>query len=143
MKIVNLLLSCTLLIVLVGGCASMNSKSRKAVVLPPGSLDAAEVTALFSGKTVRSVLDENGRVSLTYYNPNGELRQLRRGIKRSGSWQVRKDGRICLQFEGKKRRCRIIVKEGPAYSKYIVKRDGNHQRILTYTSFRSGNLVGR
>ena len=142
MNIIKLLLSCTLLIVLVGGCASTSSKSKKTVVLPPGSLNAAEVTALFSGKSVRAVLNENGRVSLTYYNPNGELRQLRKGKKRSGTWQVKENGRICLQFAGKEKRCRIIVNEGSNYSKYIVKRDGNHQRIVTYTTFRSGDLVG-
>jgi hypothetical protein len=142
MNIIKLLLSCTLLIVLVGGCATTNSKSKKTVVLPPGSLNAWEVTALFSGKSVRAVLNENGRVSLTYYNPNGELRQLRKGKKRSGTWQVKKNGRICLQFGGKKKRCRIIVNEGPNYSKYIVKSDGNHQPVVTYTTFRSGDLVG-
>jgi hypothetical protein len=143
MKIIKLLLSCTLLIVLFGGCASMNSKSKKAAPLPPGTLNATEVTSLFSGKSVTSVLDENGRVSLTYYNPDGQLSQLRKGKKRNGTWLVKKNGRMCLQFEGRKKRCRIIVKEGLTYSKYIVKRDGNHQRILSYTSFQDGNLVSQ
>lgn len=143
MKIIKLMLSCTLLIALAAGCASMNTKSKKKVPLPSGTLNATEVTSLFSGKSVVSVLEENGRVSLTYYSPDGQLRQLRKEKKRNGTWQVKKNGRICLQFEGREKRCRIIVKEGTTYSKYIVKRDGNHQRILSYTSFRDGNLVGQ
>jgi hypothetical protein len=141
MNITKILMTSILLTVLVAGCASTKGTNTVKAPLPPGTLNATEVTVLFSGKSVRSVLDENGRVSLTYYNPNGELRQVRKGNMRSGTWQVNKDGRICLQFEGKKKRCRIIVNEGPNYSKYIVKRDGNHQRIVTYTTFNNGNLV--
>ena len=135
MNTIKIMLVSVLLIVLVEGCASTR------VTLPPGTLNATEVTALFSGKTVESKLDKSGRVSLTYYNPNGALRQLQNGQKRNGTWRVKKSGRICLQFAGDKESCRIIINEGPFYRKYIVKRDGNHQPILTYTSFRSGNLV--
>ncbi|MGB3213105.1 MAG: hypothetical protein WBB19_20550 [Desulforhopalus sp.] len=141
MNSIRFLLASILLIAVIGGCASVKETRKKAVILPPGTLNATEVTALFSGKTVRSVLDKNGRISLTYYNPGGEIVQTREGRKRSGIWWVRKDGRICLQFEGAKSRCRIITKEGPVYRKYIVKRDGNHRRIITYTSFTDGNLI--
>jgi len=134
------LLTGALLIILLGGCSMLTSKQ---VPLPPGTLDATAVEALFSGKTVESVLDKSGRVSLTYYNPNGELRQLQNGEKRSGAWNVRSDGRICLQFEGATRKCRIIVLDGGIYRKYIVKRDGNHEQILTYRLFRDGNQVDK
>ncbi len=143
MNIIRIFTTSLLLILLTGGCASTNFIGRKSIPLPPGTLGAAEVTALFSGKTVSSVLDKSGRVSLTYYNPNGALRQLQKGGNREGAWRVRKDGRICLQFAGKGKSCRIIVQDGNVYQKYIVKRDGNHQRIITYTSFRNGDLVGR
>jgi len=125
---------------LVGGCAPLHKRS---VPLPVGTLDATAVEALFSGKSVESVIDKSGRVSLTYYNPNGELRQLQKGKKRSGTWEVRSDGRICLQMEDKSRQCRIVVKDGTTYRKYIVKRDGNHEQILTYRLFRDGNLVDK
>jgi len=130
-------LASVLFIILIGGCASM------AVPLPPGTLNAAEVTALFSGKTVESRLDETGRISLTYYNPDGRLHQLQEGRIRNGSWRVKDNGRICLQMEQKSERCRIIVNEGTVYRKYVVKADGSHQPIITYTSFRKGNLVDR
>ena len=106
-----------------------------------GTLDAAAVTALFSGKTVESVLDKTGRVSLTYYSPTGELRQLQNGEKRNGRWEVRADGRICLDLPEDDRQCRIIVKDGDVYRKYVVKKDGMHEPVVTYKSFRNGNLV--
>ncbi len=135
MYIIKAMLASVLLMVLTLGCASTR------LSLPPGTLDANEVSALFSGKTVESKLDKNDRISLTYYNPNGELRQLQKGQKRTGTWRVKKSGRICLQFAGATASCRAIIKEGPVYRKYIVKRDGNHQPIITYTSFTTGNLV--
>jgi len=123
---------------LLGGCVLFYP-----VPLPEGKMDSEEVRALFTGKTVESVLIKTGRVSLTYYNPDGTLSQLQKGKNRSGTWMVRGDGRICLQFGDEKRMCRIIVKEGDGYAKYIFKRDGNHERIITYRSFKDGNLVDK
>jgi len=137
-------MSLTILLIAFALCSCAPLKGQKdtpEVQLPPGTLTAAEVTALFSGQTVESVLESNGRTSLTYYNPNHELRQLQYGEKRSGFWRVRDDGRICLQLGTEKEKCRIIVKEGPTYYKYTVKKNGMHERILAYTSFRQGNLV--
>jgi len=127
---------------LFAACTLSSIGTQPDLQLPQGTLTAAEVTALFSGKTVESVLDSTGRTSLTYYNPNGELRQLQNGERRNGHWRVRDDGRICLQFEGDSEdKCRIIVREGEVYRKYIVKLNGQHQPIITYKAFRFGNLV--
>lgn len=144
MKAVKLAVASLLFIFLAGGCASLPTPTDSTPVpLPPGALNAAEVTALFSGHTAESVLDSNSRVSLTYYNPNGGLRQLQNGQKRSGVWRVRDNGRICLQLGTEKEKCRIIVKEGTGYAKYIVRKSGQHERVLTYTSFVQGNMVDR
>lgn len=142
MKKIQAVLFGVMLTLLVAGCAGIGVKKGQSVQLPPGTLDAAAVTALFSGKTVESVLDKTGRVSLTYYSPTGELRQLQNGEIRSGRWEVREDGRICLDFPGDGRQCRIIVKEGESYRKYVVKKDGRHEPVVTYKSFRNGNLIG-
>ena len=131
-----------LVLFLTAGCAALSNTSRKtSPPLPPGTLNAQEVTALFSDRTAESILYSNNRVSLTYYNPNGNVRQLQKGLKRDGVWRVRGDGRICLQFGPEREQCRIIVKEGEKYVKYIVKKDGRHERVLAYTSFIQGNAV--
>jgi hypothetical protein len=143
MKTIQAFLYAVILTTLLAGCAGIGTKRKESVQLPPGTLDAASVTALFSGKTVESVLDKTGRVSLTYYSPTGELRQLQNGEMRSGSWEVREDGRICLAFPGDDQQCRIIVKESGVYRKYVVKKNGNHVPVVTYKSFREGNLINK
>lgn len=143
MKTIQAFLFGVILTVLLAGCAGIGTKQKESAQPPAGTLDAASVTALFSGKTVESILDKTGRVSLTYYSPTGELRQLQNGEKRSGSWEVREDGRICLDFPGDDRQCRAIVKEGNVYRKYIVKKDGSHVPVVTYKSFRDGNLIDK
>lgn len=142
MKPLKFLILLGLLAIIFGGCVGKQAQAEEEViVLPAGTLNAAEVTKLFSGKSVESILDKNGRKSLTYYNPDGSLRQLQDGNRRSGVWRVREDGRICLDFAGERDRCRVVVKEGNTYVKYIVKKNGQHERIITYRSFRDGNLV--
>jgi len=132
----RILMNGLLLGTLLGGCALIMPAP-----LPEGKMNSEAVKTLFTGKSVESELVRTGRVSLTYYGADGQLRQLQNGEKRGGTWMVRGDGRICLQFEGEKHLCRIIVKEGDGYAKYVVKRDGNHERIITYRSFKDGNLV--
>jgi hypothetical protein len=112
------------------------------LTLPPGTLNAQEIEALFIGKTVESTTAVQGRVSLSYYDPNGEVRQLRLGEKRLGRWRISADGRICLQMEESREKCRIIVKEKGGYKKYIVKKNGDHQHTISYRAFKPGNPMG-
>lgn len=123
--------------------AACQSTPRVAVTLPPGTLSAEEIHELFIGKTVKSITVAKGRVSESYYDPNGEIRQLRNGERRSGHWRITDDARICLKmgYFGKEG-CRIIVKEQGGYKKYIVKLDGNHVPAVSYQSFQTGNPLG-
>lgn len=111
------------------------------VPLPKGTLNAAEVQQLFSDHTVTSVTVAKKRESVTYYDPNGEARQIRAGELRNGTWRVSKNGRICLQF-GSNEQCRIIVWEDAKYKKYVVKDDGQHRYVVDYKSFQDGNPRG-
>ncbi len=113
-------------------------KLAKAPILPSGTLNKESVIKIFSNKTVKSKTVHKGRVSLTYYDPSGTLEQLRNGMKRYGTWRVTKNGRICLSFEGSQEKCRIIVKEGKIYKKYIVKKSGQHWHSVSYRQFLPG-----
>ena len=117
------------------------AKLTKGPILPRGTLGRKRVEKLFSGKTVESLTADKGRVSLTYYGPKGEVIQERKGQRRAGQWRVAKAGRICLQMENLKEKCRIIVKEGNVYKKYIVKKNGRHQHTVSYRSFTPGNQL--
>jgi len=107
-------------------------------LLPLGTLKRDEIVNLFSGYTVESVTATKGRVSHTYYDPNGSVEQLRNGVKRHGQWRVTKRARMCLDMEETGEKCRIIVKEGLEIKKYIVRKDGNHQHSVSYRNFIPG-----
>ena len=107
-------------------------------LLPLGTLRKEQVIELFSGQTVESVTASKSRVSHTYYAPDGTVEQVRNGAKRYGKWRVRNDARICLQMEDRREKCRIIVKEGDEYKKYIVKKNGHHQHSVSYRKFAPG-----
>jgi hypothetical protein len=107
-------------------------------LLPLGTLSKEELLALFSGQTVESVTAGKGRVSRTYYNPDGTLEQIQDGKIRSGKWRVRNDSRICLQMEDLDEKCRIVVKEDGDIKKYIVKKNGQHQHSVSYKKFTKG-----
>ena len=107
-------------------------------LLPLGTLKKEQVIELFSGQTVESVTANKSRVSHSYYDPDGTVEQLRNGDKRYGKWRVRSDARICLQMEDLEEKCRIIVKEGDEYKKYIVKKNGHHQHSVSYRKFAPG-----
>ena len=107
-------------------------------LLPLGTLKKKQVIKLFSGQTVESVTASKSRVSRTYYAPDGTVEQVRNATKRYGKWRVSNDARICLQMEDRKEKCRIIVKEGDEYKKYIVKKNGHHQHSVSYRKFTPG-----
>ncbi|MCF6267963.1 MAG: hypothetical protein L3J57_15705 [Desulfuromusa sp.] len=107
-------------------------------ILPPGALRKKAVVTLFADKTVESVTTRQGRISQTYYHPDGKLEQLREGTKRYGTWRVKKNGRMCLRMEALQEKCRVIAKEGNQYKKYIIKKNGNHQNSVSYRKFSDG-----
>ncbi len=110
----------------------------KAPLLPEGTLKRKEIVDLFSGQTVESVTAVKGRVSQSYYSPDGSLEQLRDGVMRHGQWRVNKDSRMCLQMDNLKEKCRIIVKTDGMIKKYIVKKNGLHQHSVSYRKFTPG-----
>lgn len=113
-------------------------KMSKNPLLPPGTLRDKQIIQLFAGKTVESVTASQGRVSISYYALDGTLEQVRDGAHRNGTWRVSKNDRICLKMENLQEKCRIIVKEGDEYKKYIVKKNGRHQHSVSYRKFAPG-----
>lgn len=113
-------------------------KMAEEPILPLGTLRDKEIIQLFAGNTVESVTASQGRVSLSYYALDGTVEQIRDGARRNGTWRVSKNDRMCLQMENLQERCRIIVREGDEYKKYIVKKNGNHQHSVSYRKFVPG-----
>jgi len=117
------------------------ARLSKVPLLPPGTLNKKQLVKLFSDKTVESVTARKGRISLTYYAPDGSIVQSRKGHKRYGKWRVKKNGRICIQMENLKEKCRIVINEGGEYKKYIIKKNGRHQHSITYRTIADGNQL--
>ncbi len=126
---------------LLTGCAGIETRDEP-VALPAGTLNQTQVLELFTDRTFQSVTVESGRVSVSYYDPNGEIRQRRSGEQRSGYWRVNNSARICLQMQAGEEKCRIIVRENGAYKKYVVKKDGRHRHVVDYPQIIDGNPAG-
>jgi hypothetical protein len=140
-----ILLSLATVLLLFPGTLMAQTESSPPVAseaLPAGTLTSPEVFALFNNKTVFSVTAVQLRESVSYYDPNGEVRQMRHSITRKGRWRVTDFGRICLQMEDLPEKCRIIAKENGIYKKYIVRKSGPHQHSVSYPEFRDGNPLG-
>jgi len=120
-------------------CSTPPNALAASVSLPAGTLSADELVNLFSDHTVASVTADSGQASISYYAPDGEVRQRHQGKLHIGRWRVTQSGRICLQMEDRREMCRIIVREDGLYKKYIVKKNGDHQHSVTYHSFTRGN----
>jgi len=76
------------LLLSVGLAAADSAVAAGRPPLPDGTLDTAQVTVLFSGKTVLSRTVKSQRESRTYYHPDGGVRQLRKETRRFGHWRV-------------------------------------------------------
>lgn len=97
---------------------------------------------MFFGQTVDSVTAVQRRESTSFFDPSGEVRQLRLGKTRRGHWRVTTGHRICLQMEDLPEKCRVVVLENGEYRKYILKKNGRHQHTVTSQLFRPGNPLG-
>ncbi len=71
-------------------------------------LDAGEVRALFVDHTVTSRNMNTGTVSISYYDHDGSVRQVRNDRQRTGYWRVMQNGLICLQMQSNKESCRVV-----------------------------------
>ncbi|ORJ62180.1 hypothetical protein [Geothermobacter hydrogeniphilus] len=136
-----------LLLLLVTACTpstthNKTGHSRPHYSLPAGILNSDQLRELFSNRTVDSITIARSRSTVSYYNPNGELRQRRNGKLRVGHWRITKKGRICLQIKGKKEKCRAVARQNGQYVKFIIKQNGQHQPVVRYIAFRDGNLLG-
>ena len=121
--------------VLLAGCNANLVRQESRV------LSAAEVNRLFVGNTVESYNLNTGFNSFTYYHPNGQALQERLWTRRIGSWQLKPDGQICLEFVKGKPRCRHIVQQGGTYYKVIQDKSGEHEQIIRYRYFRQGDAL--
>ena len=111
--------------------------------LAENELSAAEVTELFSGKTVEGINVNKGYSFKAYFDPNGTVRAKYAVGGRQGKWRVDKKGRKCIKWEDqRKEKCFVLVKEGEVYEEFKIKKDGRRKHVATFKKFTEGNLYG-
>jgi hypothetical protein len=113
------------------------------IALAGNELSAAEVTELFSGKTVEGINVSKGYSFKAYFDPNGTVRAKYAVGGRQGKWRVDKKGRKCIKWEDQpKEKCFVLVNEGEVYKEFKIKKDGRRKHVATFKKFTEGNLYG-
>ena len=95
-------------------------------------LNAGEVRTLFVDHTVTSRNLNTGTISISYYDPDGSVRQIRNDRQRTGYWRIEENGQICLQMQSNEESCRMIKLDSDnIYRKYKLSEVGL-QAIVAY-----------
>jgi len=103
------------------------------------TLDAEQVKALFTDKTVEYQHERLGFDFVVYHAPDGSLRGTRDGQPMGElQWSVNDQGELCIAYNQKKR-CQPIMKDNGVYKKYTVGKDGQKTTVVTYRQFLDGN----
>jgi hypothetical protein len=113
-----------------------------ALAINPGydrQLEGAEIRALLADAHVEGHHDLHDYDFDRTYRADGTFQQARRGAAEVelADWSIQGD-EVCIQWETGDTRllCRTVhTDDRGAYWKVMVKRNGHHKRVLTYTAF--------
>lgn len=101
-------------------------------------LDAQQVKALLSNKTLEATNEVRNVPLLTYFAADGQGAQRVGGgaaRPRAGKWRVDDKGRHCVKWEGQEETCHAIVPQGDGtYRRYD---DSRH--VVTIHKIHDGN----
>lgn len=106
-----------------------------------GDLSGEEVRKLISGNTVEAIHTNEGYSIVTYFSPDGTLRQIREGKLASGTWSIDNKGQLCSIREGWGGECRVITQEGNVWKAYKIPKNPSKERKhkRTFTKVLEGN----
>lgn len=103
------------------------------------TLNAEQVKALFSDKTVEYRHKKLGFEFIVYHAPDGTLRGTRDGHPMGElQWSVNDQGELCIAYN-QKQSCYPIMHEDGKYKKYTLDDNGKRKILLTYRRFIDGN----
>jgi len=109
----------------------------QAVLAEQRVLNADEVAAMFSDKTVWGEHAFKEKKTMSYFSADGSFtgKQLDINETTKGKWSVYKKGRLFLE-RGGDNLCRKVVDDGGVIKKYKKKK-----HVFTYTKFEDGNKL--
>lgn len=115
------------------GCATGVGDTLK----QPELLSAQQIRTLFVGNTVRSYNLSNKLTTWSYYRADGVLLQERLWDSRTGVWQIKDNGVVCLTVTHMT--CKLIGRVGDRIYKYKIDDVGQLDAIIIYRDFVTGN----
>ena len=110
--------------------------SSSLACLAADALNAEQLKALYSGKTVEATNMTNNVSFTNYLSPDGRVAQVTKsGAKKKGTWRVDDSGKHCVQWEGDKEFCHTVVPQGDG----TYKRYAGDKHVVTVHKVTDGN----
>jgi len=117
-----------------------------------GTLSAAEVRTLFSGKTVtgeRQDYDTAGpgrgkwlnkfrEQTISRFAEDGTYDEQSGQQHKTGKWRVDGEGHLCTEIQGLDEHCDAIIRRGDFYVRVMRNKFGRNLAQIRYTAFASG-----
>ena len=103
------------------------------------SLTEDELKQLLEGKTVKGVYLEGNKPFTRFYDEDGDVRQRVGDDIEEGKWFVDEQGKRCIVWSGKKKKCKVIVKENELYNEYTIQKNGKRKLTVIYNKINVGN----
>ncbi len=103
-------------------------------------LSEEEVLSLISGNTVQGIHLGQNIPFENYFDPGGKALQQLGDERIEGEWFVDKQGRHCVKWENKTRKCRIVVRDKDEYREYTINaKTGKREYILIINKLYEGH----
>jgi len=106
------------------------------------ALTEEELNALLSGKTVRGIYLDNNSPFTRYYDEDGEVRQRVEKETEEGTWFIDTQGRRCIVWSGKEKKCRVIMKDKELYKEFTIMNNNKPKAVVIYNKITEGNPNG-
>jgi hypothetical protein len=124
-----------LLIIFLAGLISGLSLTTSAA---PRTLDAKEITELFTDKTAHTEIKmTQDKKYLIYYGKDGKVIMKAGDTKTDAKWRVSEDGKHCLSINNRER-CATVIQDNTGVYYRVM---GKNRRVHAITSFSDGNII--
>jgi len=120
-------------------CADTQVVSYQPNACPIATLNAEQVTQLFSNTTYKASIPSRNLTMSVYVDPDGSMRGMQAGRAFKSRWEVSEQGEICVSYKDKMR-CRFVMNDKGQYKKYKLNEQGEKVILVIYESFLPGNI---
>ena len=125
-------------------CVGISACVFAHTALATDNLNADQVTALFSGKSVSGIDLEVGSPFTQFFNLNGVVLNDAQGFNPTGKWHVNKAGEHCITWDDENlEHCGYIrLNEDGTYTK-LVRKNAKNIPMMLYEKFIDGDIFAQ